>query len=56
MGCIEFRFSLQVPTWGISLDQGFFGVPTIVRHLYGKDPKRDPDLENYPYGVYGDVV
>ena len=25
-----------------------FQVPKIVRHSYEQDPKRDPNLENYP--------
>ena len=24
-------------------------VPNIVRHPYKKDPKRDPNLDNYPF-------
>ena len=28
-----------------------FWVPKMVRHLYEKDPRRDPDSENYPYGL-----
>ena len=27
-----------------------FGVSNIVRHPYKKDPKRDPNIENYPSG------
>ena len=26
-----------------------FWVPNIVLHPYNKDPKRDPDLDSYPY-------
>ena len=26
-----------------------FEVPSIVRHPYKRDPKRDHNLENYPY-------
>ena len=31
---------IRVPIW----------VPNIVRQPYNKDPKRDPNLDNYPYG------
>ena len=36
---------------GSSLKQGPFKiwVPDIVRHPYKKDPKRDPDSENYSH-------
>ena len=34
---------------GSSLNYGPFLGPNIVRHPYKKDPKRDPNLENYPY-------
>ena len=30
-----------------------FGVPTLVRHASKEDPKRDPNLENYPRFVRG---
>ena len=33
---------------GSSPKQGPFQVPNIVGHPYNKDPKRDPNLENYP--------
>ena len=29
-----------------------FSVPNILRHPYKKDPKRDPNFENYPYRFY----
>ena len=34
---------------GSFLNQGPSQVPKIVRHPSKKDPKRDPNLENYPY-------
>ena len=37
---------------GIVLEIRFpFWVPNIIRHPYKEDPKRDPNLENYPYGL-----
>ena len=42
---------LWVPMGG-SLKQGSpLWIPNIVRHLYKRGPKRDPNLENYTYCV-----
>ena len=37
---------------GISLKYcPVLGPPNIVRHPYNRDPKRDPNLENYPHSA-----
>ena len=36
------------PSLGGSLNEGPFLVQNLVRRPYKRDPKRDPNLENYP--------
>ena len=42
------RVTCKKRDMGSFLNQG----PFIVRYPYKKDPKRDPNLENYPYSRY----
>ena len=33
-----------------------FGYPKYLGPYYNRDPKRDHDFDNHPYGDYGDTI
>ena len=44
--------SENIRTWVVVEIRVHFVVPNIVRHAYEKNPKRNPDLENYPHSMF----
>ena len=50
--CVEAEVSLigvPVDIWVVVKIRVLFWVPIIIRHRLFRDPKRDPNFDNYPY-------